>query len=231
MRFHKYQILGAFALSLTVLATRAQAQINLPFGPENYQEDFQLFAPVEIDLDNEPYQDDFGFWADYSKLSWSFSGEHVRWAIQMSQCSRKIIYYANPDDIDLANRPDPYQIHNGLQNALPDAGFAFGDRYEVGYRNRGNGWMIGILDGPEQRQFKAYGMSPTLQGSSLPGTPPIDPSYVGPVAATGLYALGFGNVHVNFATSPGYLKGFRRLLEFSIRCANRYPSWTNCLRR
>jgi Putative beta barrel porin-7 (BBP7) len=88
-----------------------------------------------------------------------------------------------------------------------------GDRYEVGYRDKGNGWMFGILDGPEQSQFAVYGMSPTLQGTSLPGTPPIDPSYVGPVSQGQLYALGFGNVHVNFDTPTGYLQGFRDYLN------------------
>ena len=49
---------------------------------------------------------------------------------------------------------------------LPDAGFAWGDRYEIGYRDRGNGWMIGILDGPTQQQSKVYGMTPTLTGTT-----------------------------------------------------------------
>ncbi len=192
------------------------AQPNLPFGPENYSHDFQLFAPVELDLDNEPVQDDYGFWAGYNKLAWSFSGEHVTIGDPNVTVLAETIYYAKPEDLDLANRPEPYQIQNGLQNALPDAEFAFGDRYEFGYRNRGNGWMFGILDGPEQSQFQVYGMSPTLQGTSLPNTPPVDPSYRIPpnaIAADTLYALGFGNVHVNFDTPAGYLQGFRDYLN------------------
>jgi hypothetical protein len=214
MRLHQFQFLAAFGMLLAVMAAKASAQVNLPFGPEEYSHDFQLFAPAEIDLDNQPYSDDYGYWAGYSKLAWSFSGEHVTIGDPNVTTLAEIIYYGNPQDLDLQNRPEPYQIQNGLQNALPDAGFAFGDRYEFGYRNRGNGWSIGILDGPEQSQFQVYGMSPTLQGSSLPGTPPIDPSYVGPVAADGLYALGFGNVHINFDTPAGYLMGFRDYLNF-----------------
>ena len=37
------------------------AQIDLPFGPENYDCDLQLFAPVQIDLNDEPYHDDHGY--------------------------------------------------------------------------------------------------------------------------------------------------------------------------
>jgi hypothetical protein len=208
MRLQKYQILAAFALLLAVLSDRAAAQVNLPFGPENYSHDFQLFAPVEIDLDNEPMVDDHGYMFNYSKLAWSFSGEHVTVGNPDVLTFAEIIYYNDgPDNVGAP--PPPYQIQNGLQNVIPDAGFGLGDRYEIGYRDRGNGWMIGIIDGPEQQQSKVYGMSPTLQGSSLPGTPPIDPSYQGPVAADGLYALGFGNVHINFETPTGYLLGFR----------------------
>jgi len=212
MRLQKNQILAAFGVLLAVLTAKAQAQIDLPFGPENYSHDFQLFAPVEIDLDNEPAVNDHGYMFNYSKLFWSFTGERVEMGDPNVVVYAEEIYRDNPDDE--GDPPPPYQILNGLQNVFPDAGFGMGDRYEIGYRDRGNGWMIGILDGPLQQQSKAYGMSPTLQGSSLPGTPPIDPSYNGPVSADQLYALGFGNVHINFDTSPGYLQGFRDYLNF-----------------
>ncbi|MGD9633077.1 MAG: BBP7 family outer membrane beta-barrel protein [Pirellulales bacterium] len=212
MRLHQIQFLAAFGMLLAFLAAKASAQINLPFGPENYSHDFQLFAPAEIDIDNEPYRDDYGYWAGYNKLAWSFSGEHVTVGNPDVVEFAETIFYQNAQDEGVA--PPSYQIQNGLQNALPDAGFGFGDRYEIGYRDKGNGWMIGILDGPEQHQFKVYGMSPTLQGSSLPGTPPIDPSYVGPVAGDALYALGFGNVHINFETPAGYLYGFRDYVNY-----------------
>lgn len=214
MRLDKYKILAAFALVLVVLADRSTAQVNLPFGPENYSHDFQLFAPAEIDLDNEPVVNNHGYWAGYNKLAWSLSGEHVTMGDPDVTVLAERIYYPKPDDIGVA--PPPYQIQNGLQNVLPDAGFAFGDRYEVGFRDKGNGWMIGILDGPEQSQFAVYGMSPTLQGTSAPNTPPIDPSYRVPpssVSAGQLYALGFGNVHINFDTPAGYLQGFRDYLN------------------
>jgi Putative beta barrel porin-7 (BBP7) len=202
MRLYKTQVLAAFALTLSVLATGLRAQINLPFGPENYSHDFQLFAPVEIDLDNEPYQDDYGYWAGYSKLAWSLSGERVEIGDPDVIVLAEEIYRFNAG-VDEGQPPPPYRIYNGLQNVIPNAGFGFGDRYEVGYRDRGNGWMFGILDGPDQTQNMTYGMGVT---------PVIDPTYVGNVGT--FFALGFGNTHVNFATPEGYLQGFRDYLNF-----------------
>ncbi len=221
MRLHKYQFLAAFGLLLAVVAAKAQAQIDLPFGPENYSHDFQLFAPVEIDLDNEPSVNDHGYMFNYSKLAWSFSGERVEIGDPDVSVLSEIIYYDNPQDE--GDPPPPYEIRNGLQNVIPDAGFGLGDRYEIGYRDRGNGWMIGILDGPEQQQNKVYGMTATLTGTTLPpwdvdyrGSPLFpgqDPNIPTPAGLNEFFSLGFGNVHVNFETPTGYLQGFRDYLN------------------
>ena len=79
--------------------------------------------------------------------------------------------------------PARYQIINGLQDIPPTASFGWGERYEFGKINNGNGWMIGILDGPEVSRAVTFGAVP---GQS-----------------------GFGSIHVNFATPPGYLLGIR----------------------
>src|SRR3972149_6471281 len=121
MRFHTHHILAAIGLLLAAFAGDAQAQINLPFGPENYSHDFQLFAPVEIDLDNEPSVDDHGYMFNYSKLFWSFSGEHVTVGDPNVVVFAEEIYRDNPDDE--GDPPPPYQIQNGIQNTFPNAGF------------------------------------------------------------------------------------------------------------
>ena len=77
MRFHTHQLLAAIGMLLSALAVDARGQINLPFGPENFEHDFQLFAPVELDLDNEPNQQNYGYMFNYSKLAWSFIGERT----------------------------------------------------------------------------------------------------------------------------------------------------------
>jgi hypothetical protein len=211
MRNHKRYLFAAAGLLWAALTVDARAQVNFPLGPESYSHDFQLFAPFQLDLDDEPYQDNHGYSFNWSKLAWTFSGENVTVGDEDVVVLSEIIYYDNPDDE--GDPPPPYQIRNGLQGVQPHAGFGYGDRYEIGYRNKGNGWMIGILDGPLQQQNQGYGMSPTLQGSSLPGTPPPDPSYF-PNDNGELYAFGFGSVHINFETPPGYLMGFRDYLNF-----------------
>ena len=221
MRFHTHQLLAAIGMLLSALAVDARGQINLPFGPENFEHDFQLFAPVELDLDNEPNQQNYGYMFNYSKLFWSFSGEHVTVGDPNVVVFAETIYRDNPNDE--GNPPPPYQIQNGLPNALPNAGFGMGDRYEIGYRDRGNGWMIGILDGPTQQQSKVYGMTPTLTGTTLPPWdldyrggplfPGVDPNIPNPAALGDFFALGFGNVHINFETPFGYLQGFRDYLN------------------
>ncbi len=77
MRLLQYQLIAAFGMLLTAMVAKTHAQVDFPFGPEPYSHDFQLFAPAEIDIDNEPAHDDYGYWSSYNKLAWSFSGEHV----------------------------------------------------------------------------------------------------------------------------------------------------------
>jgi hypothetical protein len=213
MRNHKRYLIAAAGLLWAAMTADARAQVNFPLGPESYSHDFQLFAPFQLDLDDEPYQDNHGYMFSWNKLAWSFSGENVTVGNPDAVVFSEIIYYETDNTLG-GPPPPPYRIFNGLNDAIPDAGFAWGDRYEIGYRDGANGWEVGILYGLEQNQFQGYGMSPTLQGTSLPGTPPIDPSYVGPVSADQLYALGFGNVHVNFETPEGYLFGFRDYLNY-----------------
>ena len=208
MRFQIQHTLAAIGLLLATCAVKAHAQFNLPFGPEDYSHDFQLFAPVEIDLDNEPAVDDFGYWAGYSKLAWSINGERTPVGDPNVVVFAEEIYRDN--SIDNGDPPPPYQIVNGVQDVLPNAGFGLGDRYEIGYRNRGNGWMIGILDGPVQQQSKVYGFGPT---------PVPDPDYNGPVTGPFFPPFGFGNVHVNFEVPEGYLQGFRDYLNNLVGAA------------
>jgi hypothetical protein len=148
----------------------------------------------------------------------------------------EIIYQFNPQDEPppvytgqqpgmprepIGEVPLPYLVQNGLTDVPPDAGFAFGNRYELGYRDRDNGWLIGVLDGPELNQGQFHGFVRRAADGGLP--PFIEPDYtgntdVGPgggdTADTGLRAFGFGSVPVLFETPPGYLDGFRDYVNF-----------------
>jgi len=205
-------LIAATGLLLVVLSNNARAQINLPFGPGYVENDFQMFAPLELDLDNVPEHDRYGYYFSYDKLWWSITGERTTVGDPDVQVLSEIIYADN--SIDNLDPPDPYVIKNGLQNVNPKAAFAFGDRYEFGYVDGCYGWQIGILDGPDLYETTTYGL-----GNTPP--PGIDPNYLntegdgpGTVAGGDLKAFGFGNTHVNFAAPPGFLLGFRDYLNY-----------------
>lgn len=226
MKLRRFGYLAAF-LTLCAVARTGHAQENLPFGPSNYEHDLQIFAPFDLDLDNLSDDQWSGYFFEYNKLFWSYTGErttvgsnnvfeNVNGVLVRGQFA-EIIYRDNPQDE--GDPPPPYLVQNGLQDVPPHAGFAMGDRYEIGYRDNGHGWTIGILDGPElsQRQFFGFVPDPLL-GNGLP--PFIPDDYTdgtdigpggGPVGEA--RAFGFGSVPVLFETPPGYLQGFRDYLQ------------------
>lgn len=125
--------------------------------------------------------------------------------------------------------PQPYQVRNGIRDAFPDAGFAWGERYEFGYSDGERGWMITVLDGPESVAGGTFGAGEDAPYTSQSGTdvPGPDPNFAadledddgdgrldgdGELGSVDLFALGFGSVAVNFnlpAGSPDFLRGYR----------------------
>jgi Putative beta barrel porin-7 (BBP7) len=244
MRFYIPITLTAIGLLMSALATSARAQADVPFGPENYDCDLQLFAPVEIDLNDQPYHDDHGYFFKYDRLLWSFSGEKVLIGDPTITYESERIYYQNPGD--LGTITPPYTIVNGIEDAYPNAGVSNGNRFELGYNScEGAGWAITALQGPNLNQHNVFGgFGDQQSNTSLVGegnlgqtsvlganntpiptqtstNPPLDPDYTnaagtgsGGFAAPGDKAFGFGSVHVNFQTPPGYLFGFRDYTNF-----------------
>src|SRR4051794_21382756 len=248
MRQRFITLLATTAL-FTAVASHALAQENLPNGPENYEQDYQIFAPYSLDLNNMVDKQISGYFFNYDKLYQSYSGERV--TIGSSNVSEtitffngvqnqvitatdgefaEIIYRVNPQDFVNQNNPlpAPYVVHNTLNNVPPRAGFAFGNRYELGYRDEGHGWTVGVLDGPELNQTQSFGfIKQDTNGDGVPdGLPPFkDTDYTNgtDIAATGSVfqqstgpnaggnerSFGFGSVPVIFETAPGYLVGFR----------------------
>jgi hypothetical protein len=220
MRRKIYTWLAIPSMLLAAVAGRASGQENLPFGPSNYEHDFQLFAPLELDLDNSQEDQYSGYYFQYQKLFWSYSGERVMVGDPNVVQLAEEIYRQNAQDEGTIT--PPYQIQNGLTDVPPDAGFASGNRYEFGYRDADNGWTIGILDWPLLNQGRFYGFARNIipTGGGLP--PFIDTDYTpgddifppnGVNAGGDLRAFGFGSVPVLFKTPPGYLFGFRDYLE------------------
>jgi hypothetical protein len=222
---------------LLAFTGKTRAQENFPLGPENYEQDAQIFAPFELDLDNLTDKQWSGYFFEYNKLFWNYTGERttigsnnvsetITWfngvQDQVITASNgvfaEIIYRVNPQDFvnPLSPLPPPTVIHNALNNVAPRAGFAFGNRYELGYRDQGHGWMVGVLDGPEQNQSEFFGFRPRATDGGIP--PFINDDFTGPddigpgtgtTSAPGQRAFGFGSVPVNFETAPGFLLGFR----------------------
>lgn len=196
-------------LLLAALVTDARGQINLPFGPENYyDQNLQIFAPVELDLDNLPNDDDScGYFFGYQKLMWSFSGERVTVGDPTVVELAEEVYADNPQD--LGTRPNPYQIHSTLTNVPPQAGFVLGDYYELGYRSRDNGWRIGVVTRLEAHQNQVYGLgqfNPTIAPDYTDGSDTAQ----GPVQD--IRAFGFGSVPMTFDMPADFLVGFRDYL-------------------
>jgi Putative beta barrel porin-7 (BBP7) len=251
MRLHIRTIVAGIGLLTAIHATNARAQIDLPFGPENYDCDMQLFAPAEIDLNDEVYHESHGYYFHYDKVLWSYSGEKVLIGDPSVTIFAENIYGStNPDgtvnqnSLDQGTLPNPYRITNGIDDAYPDAGFAAGNRFELGYKScEGAGWSITALQGPDINQHNVFGGFGDAQPNTnlvgegnMPGTPVLgsntgaipaqtqtnpllDPDFTnnsgtGPGAFAGDKAFGFGSVHVNFSTPPGYLLGFQDYLNY-----------------
>ncbi len=228
---YRFACLLTSTLALLAACHVARGQENLPTGPSNYEHDLQIFAPYNLDLDNKADDQWSGYFFEYNKLFWAYTGERTTVGspnvfetidgVRVNGEFAEVIYRpTGPNDIGTS--PEPYLVTNTLNNVQPRAGFAMGDRYELGYRDGGNGWLISILDGPELNQSHLYGFAPnaTLGG----GVPPFisndytDGTDVGPgtgaIADGNLRAFGFGSVPVLFETPPGFLLGFRDYLNF-----------------
>src|ERR1043165_3947884 len=87
-------LLGTVALAVAFLAD-ARAQENVPFGPENYEQDFQMFSPFTLDLDNMVDKQYSGYFFNYDKLFGSYSGERTTVGSGDASTLAEVIYYTN----------------------------------------------------------------------------------------------------------------------------------------
>ena len=191
---------------------------------DNSSHELQFFAPVDMDFENLPIGRDSGYFFRYDKLSWATTGEWVEIGDPDLQVQSEDIFPATPVS---EGTPIPtYTINNSIQEAPPNAEFAWGERYEFGYQHKNTAWTIGILDGPEAVSIETYG----FQQLEIPNTIPLSESAFdflfelgfdfatgdinGALPGTGSNDLttsrnGFGSVHVNFDTPAGFLTGLR----------------------
>ncbi len=132
---------------------------------------------------------------------------------------------ANNLTVRVGGEPTPYQVRNSIRDAMPDAGWAWGERYSFGYSDGEQGWMVEILDGPESNAGGTWGAGEASPYTSQSGTAVYgpDPYYLGDLEdddgdgegdgdgpTNDLFALGFGSVAVNFnLPTPDFLNGYR----------------------
>src|SRR5580765_2867324 len=90
MRQSLIALLGTTAV-LLALTGDARAQENFPLGPENYEQDAQVFAPFELDLDNMTDKQWSGYFFEYNRLFWNYTGE--RTTVGSSNVSETITYF------------------------------------------------------------------------------------------------------------------------------------------
>lgn len=226
--------LAGCLLSMGLGAT-ARSQTVDPFCDACCDHDMQLFAPVDFDFDCLPIRDDCGFFFNYSRLAWTSTGERTTIGVRGLTDQSEVMYRQNV--ATQGAQPSTYTIQNGIQDAPPNADFAWGHRYELGYFKGANGWLMGVLDGPMVTSQEGYGFPNLVIPNTLPlqsqgqvplgataqflnFTPNLPPFLVndliynpgaGGVGSADLSTTrsGFGSIHVNFETPPDFLLGFR----------------------
>jgi len=187
------------------------------------EHDLQFFSPVDFDFEDRPIRKSSGLFFRYDKLSWAMTGERTTIGDNSLNVQSEAVLVQTPFSEGIA--PPTYAILNSIQDAPPASDFAWGERYEFGLQSNGNGWLIGVLDGPAVQTTEIYGFNELAIPGTLPlltrDNPDIDPG-ITPFLTLGPNDLsqtrnGFGSVHVNFATPTGFLSGFR---DYSINGVN-----------
>src|SRR5690606_30865505 len=154
--------------------------------------DVQFFEPVDLDIDGRDSIPRTGFFFQYNKLAWATTGERVEIGDKDTIQRWFQIYDGVAVDPTTGNPIVPPIIPNSIKNAVPRANWSMGDRYEFGFwGEKGGGWLISILNGPDDRQFAQFGLNGGRQGGFQDGLQsPI------------------GDVFVAFRTDPGLLASF-----------------------
>lgn len=177
----------ATLMLISTCATTAYGQNAIgpmysPYGAAGTDTDAEWFAPVDFDFENRPMRKSSGYFFRFDKLNWAITGQRTTIGDPNVQILSEIIY-DDTNAFDRGTRPPQYVIQNGLQDVVPEATFGWGERYEFGLQEKGKGWLIGIINGPQVNQEQTFGSGPQTSG--------------------------FGSIHINFVTPTGYLRGFR----------------------
>lgn len=193
--------IGFATLIAIGLTSFAQAQLDSSCSPfYGCDNDLQWFEPVDLDLDCQGCCDQCGFFLSVDKVWWAATGERVEVGDPNVQQRMFRLYSAIPLDPVSGQPIAPPILPNSIQDAVPRASFSDGDRYEFGYWNeKGEGWLMSILNGPDDRQSFTLGLNGGSQGGLQDGN-----------------QLPIGDVYVGFRTSPGLLASFLDIDEGAL---------------
>ena len=179
----------ASVLFVSLLACSASAQEFQPFGPVDHVHDLQLFAPIDLANIAGPPDPNEGYFFGYQRLYWNVTGLRGPAGMNVPLFTAIEPHVGRPNS--------PQSLVNSITDAPPDSLFSWGQRYEIGYMQPGkgvedgNGWIAGILDGPNQNH-----------GVTLGFIDPDNPGNVDPDADV------LGGVIVLFTHASGLLIGF-----------------------
>ncbi len=234
MQHHIFKMLAScllIATQATIASAQLLPQVQLlqddPWCGDCCEHDLQFFAPVDFDLDCRPMLKDCGWYFGYEKLSWVITGERTTLGDPTVNVQSEV--FLPQTGASTGTAPPTYQVINSVQDGEPDADFAWGNRYEFGRQNRGSGWRISILEGPELNTTDIYGFDELTILGTLPFLTRTDndnnpdslfnPDVLSPDLTVTLFPNGpndvstsingFGSVAVNFRTPTGFLSGIR----------------------
>jgi hypothetical protein len=147
--------------------------------------DAEMFAPVDFTFEGLPIHDDAGWFFDFDKLSWAATGDRIKMGTEnpsfaslnpwrLFNTGGQIIVDPNdPDNVIFVPGSLFTYSAPGLLGTLdsppPQAKFGWGERYTFGYFNGETGWEFSVLDGPDVRSGRLFGMNTAdpLYGSVL----------------------------------------------------------------
>ncbi|MDA7951508.1 MAG: BBP7 family outer membrane beta-barrel protein [Pirellulaceae bacterium] len=138
--------MAAMVFMLTCFSPSLHAQVIQPFAPVDYTHDWQPFAPADLSDYGDGPDAKEGYFFRYERLYWSAAKPKAT-ALGLNDGE----FYA------FAGTTTVLRQTNTVRTAVPDAGFGWGNRYEIGYMLDETGWFTSILGGYQQDQSYFFG--------------------------------------------------------------------------
>ncbi len=137
-RMKSWLLLTAIAL---LGGTRAEAQHWTPFGPIDWQSDYNWFAPPDLSQYGNGPSANEGMFFQYDRLIWAVNGP--KGTPIGSPAAERTVFL--PTDPALPFNGDTIVYQNDVSNCFAETEFVWGNRYELGYVVDDQGWLFSIF--------------------------------------------------------------------------------------